>query len=94
MASSPEGNDLTALFEVIRRQFVAGLAERGRALDEAHTPQQLQAVLHRLAGAAGAFGYDTLGSMARQALQASEADDGRLAWLLVELRSEMRRIAG
>jgi HPt (histidine-containing phosphotransfer) domain-containing protein len=93
---SPESPapSLTAQFEQIRRTFVAGLERREREIDAATDPQTLQAALHRLAGAAGGFGYPVLGELAREALQASETGDmNRLSACLARLKAELRKVA-
>jgi HPt (histidine-containing phosphotransfer) domain-containing protein len=56
-----------AAFAQLRRQFVAGLPARWQALEQAGAGAPQQAVLHRLAGAAGSYGYDALGLAARHA---------------------------
>lgn len=56
-----------AQFEQLRRHFVAGLAARWaelRATDDASRQAQL---LHRLAGAAGSYGFAALGRCASDA---------------------------
>ncbi len=85
---------LAAQFEQIRRQFVAGLPRREREIDDAPDAQALHAALHRLAGAAGGFGYPALGEFARQAMQACAAGDAdRPTAALARLKAEMRRLA-
>jgi hypothetical protein len=50
--------------------------------------------LHRLAGAAGGFGYLTLGELARESLLAHEAGDAtRLTSSLACLKAELRRLS-
>lgn len=90
----PEGLDpaLAARFEAIRKQFVAGLAARQRDIDAAPDREALDAALHRLAGAAGGYGYGELGQLARQALQAGDAS--ALAASLALLRQAIDRLAG
>lgn len=91
VASPPEPQALAQRFEAIRLQFVRGLVERGRAIDGAADAAQLQAALHQLCGAAGAFGYEELGQRARLALQASQAGEARqLGEALQALRRDMR----
>lgn len=95
MASSPEDLDLeqAAQFEQIRRRFVAGLARRQLEIEAASGAIELQAALHRLAGAAGGFDCAKLGEIARQALQASQAQDaGALAASLALLKAEIDRM--
>ena len=95
VASSPEGLDLeqAARFELIRRRFVAGLARRQLEIEAAPGAIELQAALHRLAGVAGGFDCAELGEIARQALQASQAQDaGALAATLALLKAEIDRL--
>jgi len=85
---------LAAQFEQIRRTFVAGLERREREIDGATGPQALHAALHRLAGAAGGFGYPVLGALAREALDAHESGNApRLSTCLARLKAEMRKVA-
>jgi len=60
--------DFQAQFTALQQQFVKGLVQRQQALRRATSVQESQAVLHRLAGAAGAYGYDDLGNLARTAM--------------------------
>lgn len=95
VASPPDGLDpeQAAQFEQIRRRFVSGLARRQTEIDEAPDPAALHAALHRLAGVAGGFGYDSLGELARQAMQALRADDpSALDACLARLKADIRRL--
>ncbi len=70
MASELTGGLSTASvaqFKVLQRHFVAGLAVRWRTVTDAETPQQLQAELHRLSGAAGSYGFERMSQCARAA---------------------------
>lgn len=67
--------DLEAQFARIRQQFVKGLPGRWQELTQATSPEERCAVLHRLAGAAGSFGFEALGQLAREAMAAIEAGD-------------------
>jgi HPt (histidine-containing phosphotransfer) domain-containing protein len=58
---------IQARFRVLQQAFVAGLAARQGELEAAATPQERQAVLHRLCGAAGSFGLERLSACARAA---------------------------
>ena len=92
----PESLDpaLAAQFEQIRQAFVTGLPRREREIDGAANPGALQGALHRLAGAAGGFGYPTLGELARESLLAHEAGDAtRLTSSLACLKAELRRLS-
>lgn len=77
MASSVEGLDgaAAAQFETLRRQFVAGLPRRQHEMEAAPDAAALQGALHRLAGAAGSYGYTALGQMACTALRAMKAGE-------------------
>ena len=77
VASTLEGLDAAqaAQFEAIRRQFVAGLARRHQEIEAAPDAAALHAALHRLAGAAGGYGYTELGQMAFTALRALQAQE-------------------
>ena len=95
VASSADGLDAdqAAQFEQIRRLFVAGLVKRRLEIEAASSDIELQAALHRLAGAAGGFDCEVLGDIARQAWQASHAqDEGTLAEIMVRLKAEIERL--
>jgi HPt (histidine-containing phosphotransfer) domain-containing protein len=95
--SLPDGPDaaLAAQFEAIRRQFVAGLARRRQEIEAAPDADALHAALHRLAGAAGGYGYAALGQTAVAAMRAGQAGDGAaLAAALKQLRQEIDLLAG
>ncbi len=99
MAADPDPESLdaalTAQFEQIRQTFLSGLARREREIDDALNPESLQAALHRLAGAAGGFGYPFLGELARVSLHAHEAGDlTQLTSSLALLKAELRRLSG
>jgi HPt (histidine-containing phosphotransfer) domain-containing protein len=59
--------DARAGFEALRQRFVAGLPERWREIETAPDDRARIAALHRLAGAAGSYGFDELGRAARAA---------------------------
>lgn len=97
MAADPRPDSadaaLAAQFEQIRLKFVAGLARRELEIESAATPQALQEALHRLAGAAGAFGYAALGACAREAMHDLETGaTAALATRLDQLKREMGQI--
>ena len=54
-------------FEALRRKFITGLPARRQEIEQAPDPAARAAALHRLAGAAGSYGYDELGQAARAA---------------------------
>lgn len=86
-----------AEFEALRRQFLRGLAQRLAQLDTARDDAARRVVLHRLAGAAGGYGYPELGQLARlaeQALREAPAGDPILAAeTLARLRDQMLALA-
>jgi HPt (histidine-containing phosphotransfer) domain-containing protein len=92
VASSFEGLDgaAAAQFETLRRQFVAGLLRRQHEIEAAPDTAALHAALHRLAGAAGSYGYTALGQMACTALRAMKA--GEQADLAASLRRLQQEI--
>lgn len=59
-----------AAFLTLREAFVAGLPQRWVAIEAAASDEQRRQALHRLAGAAGSYGFTTLGEAARAAEQA------------------------
>lgn len=61
-----------AAFEALQRQFVAGLPARWSEIAQASDPTTRAAALHRLAGAAGGYGFHELGQAARRAERSSE----------------------
>lgn len=71
----PVPPDLAAQYAAIRARFVDGLAARGAEIAQARAAGDtaaLHAALHRLAGAAGAYGFEALGQCARQAMLACD----------------------
>lgn len=83
--------DFEAQYARIRQQFVNGLPRRLQEIAQASEQQELEAVLHRLAGAAGSFGYETLGQLAREAMAATQAQDAvQQAQCLARLETAMR----
>lgn len=87
-----------AQFELLRQRFLAGLARRMAELDAADDDSSRRAVLHRLAGAAGAYGCEALGQLARQAEQALRepplGDAAQAREALARLRLDAREIGG
>jgi HPt (histidine-containing phosphotransfer) domain-containing protein len=66
-----------ATFESLRANFRAGLPGRRREIALAANAADRAAALHRLAGAAGSYGFDELGRAAREAEHLARAgDDG------------------
>jgi len=58
-----------AEFAKIRRDFVLGLSKREAELENAVHDAARHAVLHRLAGAAGGYGFEELSRLAREAME-------------------------
>ena len=85
-----------AAFQRLRGQFLAGLPARWQEIESALPGAAQRDALHRLAGAAGSYGFEALGQAARQAerLCAAGAEDGaalaalheQVAALLVTVR--------
>ncbi len=93
----PEGLDpaFAEQFSQIRQTFILGLAKRESEIEHAPTRANLNAALHRLAGAAGAFGFEDLSQLARSVMQASHHDD-EAHWLkdMAELKQTLKTIRG
>ena len=88
MASAIEGlaPQYQAQFLKIRQTFVAGLAQRLRNIAQAPNAQARYEELHRLAGAAGGYGFADLGMLARTAMQcAQDGPDAALQAALQQL---------
>lgn len=51
----------------LRQRFVGGLGLRWQAITRPDSPADCRQALHRLAGAAGSYGFDALGQAAQQA---------------------------
>lgn len=97
MAFSPEGMDpaLSAQFARIRQSFADGLGRRAREIDNAANPTALHEALHRLTGAAGAYGFDSLSQLARAAIQAvHDGDAARQQVALARLKNALMAIQG
>lgn len=97
MASEPDGLNpaLAEQFQLIRKTFIAGLAKRENEIVEAPSREQFNAALHRLAGAAGAFGFDELSQLARSAMESSHrGDDVQMHQAIAQLRNAMHMIRG
>ena len=79
-------------FEALRSRFVAGLPERWQEIAQAPDPAARAAALHRLAGAAGSYGYATLGQAARAAEHLAAGPPGpALALALAEVDRLLRQ---
>ena len=51
----------------LQQRFIGGLAGRWQAIAQTASPADCRQALHRLAGAAGSYGFAALGQAARQA---------------------------
>jgi HPt (histidine-containing phosphotransfer) domain-containing protein len=79
-------------FEALRRRFVAGLPDRWQEIEQAPDPIARTAALHRLAGAAGSYGYEELGQAERAAEHlAAGATGPEFARALAELERLLRQ---
>jgi HPt (histidine-containing phosphotransfer) domain-containing protein len=86
----PTGADPTAAFAHLCERFVAGLPQRWAEIVGAPDAATRAAALHRLAGAAGAYGFEAIGAEARQAEQALHAgDDAACRDALARLRDRL-----
>ncbi len=96
MASSPaDGLSLAAhqQFEGLRRRFAAGLAARWCDISQAADMPSKKALLHRLCGSAGSFGFDHLGQLAREAEGLCASGDAEaLAACLTQLDAEIKAV--
>ena len=66
--------EFAAKFREIQLNFIAGLPRRLEEIRHATDAAQCHVALHRLAGAAGGYGFAHLGDLARDAMQAIEAN--------------------
>ena len=75
MANPPEGMDpaFAAQFLTIQNTFVAGLPQRLQDIQQAPDPHLRHVALHRLAGAAGGYGFTELSVLAREAMEAQQS---------------------
>jgi len=63
--------------DALRQRFVGGLGQRWQAISQASAPDGCIQALHRLAGAAGSYGFDAMGQAARRAeLSCAGSADG------------------
>lgn len=89
MANLPPGMDpaFAAQFVKIQQTFVAGLAQRLHDIQHAPNADACHIALHRLAGAAGGYGFDALSGLARVAMEAQQAGEEQL------LQATLQRLA-
>lgn len=80
MADVPSGMDpaFAAQFLKIQHTFVLGLPQRLQEIHQAPEAHALHVALHRLAGAAGGYGFTDLSQLARKAMEAQQAGDDTL----------------
>ena len=97
MAAAPDDEPTAGLppaaaaaFAALRVQFLAGLPRRWAEISSAAGDTQRRAALHRLAGAAGGYGFPRLGEAARRAEQAAGE---QLVTALAELQRELTAAA-
>jgi HPt (histidine-containing phosphotransfer) domain-containing protein len=89
-------NGLDPRFEALRQRFLARCVEDLVVIKAAiEQPQAadreaLRTTVHRLAGAAGTFGYGELGRMAGEADDALMVDDGKVTRELERLAEALR----
>jgi HPt (histidine-containing phosphotransfer) domain-containing protein len=95
MARNPAENLAPATrerYEALRKQFLAGLSRRWQEIECAADPAARAAALHRLAGAAGTYGFDELGRAARAAERLADSDaEPAFADALAEVDRLVRR---
>lgn len=78
-------------FYVLRQHFAAGLGARWLAISQAADLPAQQALLHRLCGSAGSFGFERVGQLAREAEELCAMGDAPgLAACLSELEAEIK----
>ncbi|MBU1358520.1 MAG: Hpt domain-containing protein [Gammaproteobacteria bacterium] len=88
MTTDPLPPGTADAFERLRRRFLAGLPQRRADIRQAPDAEARADLLHRLAGAAGSFGFDALGRLARTAESAHRQNDaGASDAVLVELEA-------
>ena len=94
MASSPADGLSPAAqqqFEGLRQRFASGLVARWLAICQAADLPAQQALLHRLCGSAGSFGFERLGQLAREAEGLCASGDAlTLAACLIQLEAEIK----
>lgn len=72
--NEPLESSCSEQFRKIQLTFVAGLPRRLEEIQQVEDPVRRQVALHRLAGAAGGYGFAHLGDMARDAMAALQAN--------------------
>jgi hypothetical protein len=94
MVNDLQSEALLVQYAALRRKFVDGLKTRLEEMESTTDAHALHANLHRLAGAAGAYGYAHIGDLARKAMHAvqqeAKGSDAQLA--LEALKAAMREL--
>jgi hypothetical protein len=94
VAPLPEGMDpaFAAQFLKIQQSFIAGLAQRMRDIQQVPDAQARHVALHRLAGAAGGYGFGELSVLAREAMNAESGEDALLQAALGRLAQAIAKM--
>ena len=94
MASPPEGMEpaFAAQFLQIQQTFMAGLAQRLHDIQHATHAQARHMALHRLAGAAGGYGFPELSLLAQEAMDAESGANELLQAALQRLAQAIEEI--
>lgn len=94
MANPPEGMEpaFAAQFLQIRQTFMAGLAQRLHDIQHATHAQARHMALHRLAGAAGGYGFPELSLLAQEAMDAESGANELLQAALQRLAQAIEEI--
>jgi HPt (histidine-containing phosphotransfer) domain-containing protein len=93
--SEPDDQGGGAYFQKIQRNFISGLPQRLKEIQQAVDNQSRYVALHRLAGAAGGYGFPHMGDMAMKAMRAMQpgsttAIDECLANLTISMEAVIR----
>jgi Hpt domain len=94
VANPPEGMGpaFAAQFLQIRQTFMAGLAQRLHDIQHATHAQARHMALHRLAGAAGGYGFPELSLLAQEAMDAESGANELLQAALQRLAQAIEEI--
>jgi Hpt domain len=94
VANPPEGMEpaFAAQFLQIRQTFMAGLAQRLHDIQHATHAQARHMALHRLAGAAGGYGFPELSLLAQEAMDAESGANELLQAALQRLAQAIEEI--
>jgi HPt (histidine-containing phosphotransfer) domain-containing protein len=72
MVPEPDDQGVGEYFQKIQRNFICSLPQRLKEIQHAVDDQSRYVALHRLAGAAGGYGFPHLGDMAMDAMRAMQ----------------------